>query len=85
MVDAYTYHRIQDPFLMACVRSVWLICAVNNIKLQVDHVRGKENIYADILSRRQAYLHSDSPYVSILKRCNWYNSQPVNAIPNFNI
>ena len=33
VVNTYTYHRIQDPFLMACVCSVWLICAVNNIKI----------------------------------------------------
>ena len=70
---------------MACVRSVWLICATNNIKLQVEYIKGKENIYADILSRWQAYCHSDSPYVAILNNCNWYTPQPASAIPDFKI
>ena len=50
VVNIYTYHKIQNPFLMACV-SVWLICVVNNIKLQVNYIKGQINIYADILSR----------------------------------
>ena len=85
VVNAYTNHKIQNPFLMACVRSVWLIYAVNNIKLHINHIKGKENTYADILSRWQAYFYSNSPYVSILKQCDWYYPQPVNAVPNFQI
>ena len=84
-VNVYTNHKIQDPFLMARVRSVWLICAVNNIKLQVKYIKGENNVYADILSRWQAYCHSNSPDVAILKQCNWFHPQPLSAIPNFHI
>ena len=51
VVNAFTNHGIRDVFLMACVRTAWLICAIDNIKLQVKHIRGIDNTYADILSR----------------------------------
>ena len=47
VVNAFTHHKI--------VRTVWLICAVYNIKLNVKHIRGIENTYADILSRLSFY------------------------------
>ena len=55
VVNAFTHHKIRDVFLMACVRTIWLICAVYNIKLKVKHIRGIENTYADILSRLSFY------------------------------
>ena len=51
VVVVFSSHKTKDSFLMACVRTAWLICANNNVKLQVKHVRGSENVYADILSR----------------------------------
>ena len=69
VVNVYTIHKIQDPFLVACMGSVWLICALNKIKLQ--HIKGEMNVYADILSRWHAYCHSNSSNVAILKQCNW--------------
>ena len=51
VVNAFTFHKIKDNYLMACVHSVWLLCAQYNIKLKVVHIRGTCNQYADILSR----------------------------------
>ena len=31
VVNAFTFHKIKDNYLMACVRSVWLLCAQYNI------------------------------------------------------
>ena len=45
VVEVFSNHKIKDPFLMACVRTAWLICANNNVKLQVKHVRGSGNVY----------------------------------------
>ena len=54
--------RTKDPFLAVCIRNLWLITAFYDISLQVHHIRGKNNIQADVLSR----LHSNKPINSII-------------------
>ena len=49
--------KTKDLFLASCVRNIWLISAIEDIKLDVYHIMGKKNITADLLSR----LHSRSP------------------------
>ena len=48
VVECFTSHKIRDPFLMACVRTAWLICAKNNIKIVVKFIPGHRNTYADV-------------------------------------
>ena len=62
---------MKDPFLMAYVRTALLICANNKDKLQVKHVRGSANVYADILSRWEYYQNFLSTEVQYLKSCQW--------------
>ena len=47
--------RTRDAFLAACLRNLWLVAATANIDLRVKHIRGKDNILADALSR--SHLH----------------------------
>ena len=51
VVNAFTSHKINDPFLSDCARSTWLICAIYNINIKIKHIAGTSNLYADILSR----------------------------------
>ena len=41
----------KDTFLGACIRNIWLITAFYDISLQISHIKGKDNIKADALSR----------------------------------
>ena len=50
VVNAFTNYKIKDSLLMSIVRSVWLYTAKLNINLKVQHIRGKEDHLADILS-----------------------------------
>ena len=43
--------RTKDTFLWACIRNIWLITAFYDISLQISHIKGKDNIKADALSR----------------------------------
>ena len=45
--------KTRDPFLAACARNVWYITAVNDIDACFSHIRGVDNVVADILSRWQ--------------------------------
>ena len=83
VVEVFSNHKIKDPFLMACVRTAWLICANNNIILQVKHVRG--NVYADILSRWENYQYFQSTEVQYLKSCHWEMPEKQSMFPNFDI
>ena len=43
--------RGRDPFLLAGARNVWLITSTMDINLAVQHIPGKANVVADLLSR----------------------------------
>ena len=86
VVNAFNNSKIRDSLLMATVRSVWLYTAMFNINLKVQHIRGKDNYYADILSRWPVYEHNNKDsIVAILKSCQWHTVQNSMFIPNFDI
>ena len=51
VVNVSNYYKVRDPLLMAILRSVWLYTAAFNMDLQIKHIKGLNNVYADILSR----------------------------------
>ena len=57
VVQVVRASKTRDLFLAACVRNVWLISAIQDIKLDIHHIMGKKNITSDLLSR----LHSPHP------------------------
>ena len=71
VVNAFQSNQIKDIWLMAAVRTVWLYTAAFNIDLQVKHIKGVQNTYADILSRWHTYEASELSPVRVLKQCNW--------------
>ena len=70
---------------MAVVRSMWLYCAAFNIKLVVQHMKGIDNIFADILSRWTYFQNKDIYQVQLLKSCRWESVLPKILIPDFSI
>ena len=43
--------KTRDPYLGACARNIWHVCALADIDIQYVHVRGLDNKVADLLSR----------------------------------
>ena len=85
VVNAFNNNKIRDTLLMASVRSVWLYTAMFNIHLKVQHIRGKENQYADILSSWPAYEYINDSRVAFLKTCQWHIVENCMFMPNFDI
>ena len=83
--NAFTNHKIRDVFFMVCVHTAWLICAIYNIKLQVKHIKGIDNTYADILSRWSIYKDKELIHVKYLKACTWRSPDPYDMLPDFDI
>ena len=61
---------------MAILHSVWLYTAAYNIDLQVKHIKGLNNVYADVLSHWRVYKDLQIPEVRILKHCCWHQVSP---------
>ena len=57
VVQVITSGKPRDPILGACIRNIWLLLAVLDIDLRIQHISGKKNIIADLLSR----LFSNKP------------------------
>ena len=51
VVQVVTTGKTKDAILGACIRNIWLLSAVLDIDLRIQHIRGKQNIVADLLSR----------------------------------
>ena len=65
VVHAYQSQRIKDHWLMACCRTLWYVSARYNIKFQIQHIYGVDNVNADILSRWAIYKYSKKLQVKI--------------------
>ena len=75
----------RDPFLAACTRTLWLIKAQYNIIVSVSHIRGKDNVYADTLSRWPSMKHTQSPVIQYLRSCTWHTVNTNDLQPDFSI
>ena len=53
VVKVLSAGKARDPFLGACARNVWYIAALADIDLQYEHILGRDNTVADLLSRWQ--------------------------------
>ena len=62
--------KTRDPYLGACARNIWYVCALANIDIQYVHVRGLDNRVADLLSR---WTGTQNKFAELHK----YNQDPV--------
>ena len=51
VVEVLTSGKTKDNILATCARNVWLLCAIFNISIHIEHIPGKQNVIADLLSR----------------------------------
>ena len=51
VVDILTSGKTKDSVLALCARNIWLIAAIFNISIHIEHIPGKNNVVADLLSR----------------------------------
>ena len=51
VVDVLTTGKTKDTILACCARNTWLLSAIYNISIHIEHIPGKSNIVADLLSR----------------------------------
>ena len=45
--------KTRDSFLNLCLHELWLLSCKYNIDLRISHIKGKDNVLADALSRNK--------------------------------
>ena len=85
VVNAFSHHKMRDPWLTACVLNIWYFTSSYNIDLEVKHIQGKLNLYADVLLRWDVFHNQDSTVVKFLKSCEWETACRTMLYHNFNI
>ena len=43
--------KMKDAMLATCARNIWMLTALFNISIHIEHIPGKQNVIADLLSR----------------------------------
>ena len=51
VVQVVASGKTKDSFLSACIRNIWLLTAIFDIDLHIEHIQGVKNTIADHLSR----------------------------------
>ena len=51
VVNVLISGKTKDPILACCACNIWLLSATYNISIHIEHISGKSNIVADLLSR----------------------------------
>ena len=85
VVEVLNRGASRDTFLCACARTIWLIKAKYNLQLLVVHIRGADNVYADMLSRWSHVKNLNTSVVKHIKSCTWYEVDISDLQPNFSI
>ena len=85
VVNVLSNGHSRDPFLSACVHTLWLIYATFNIQVSVQHISGVSNVYADTLSRWMHFQHVNNCVTRFLKLCDWCSIDVSMLQPDFSV
>ena len=79
VVYALNNGRIKDSYMQQVARSIWLLLATHDIKLECTHIPGKDNVKADIFSRVfERGLVNDH----LFDHCTWWPIKGYHFYPN---
>ena len=69
--------RTRDDMLALCLRNIWLISATYDITVTVDHISGKANNIADLLSRIYSVKPVDQNLLKDLQNSHIWRKIPI--------
>ena len=75
VVKVLNADKARDPFLGTCARNVWYISALADLDVQYEHILGRDNSVADLLSRWQFSEQNISQLQQFIQNPVWL---PVN-------
>ena len=51
VVEVLLSGKTKDSMLTTCARNIWMLTALFNISIHIEHIPGKHNVIADLISR----------------------------------
>ena len=51
VVEVLLSGKTTDSMLATCARNIWMLTALFDISIHIEHIPGKHNVIADLLSR----------------------------------
>ena len=85
VVSVLNMGKTRDPFLAACARNVWLITAQADIEVIYTHIKGRNNVVADLLSRWQNTIQQQKMLCELFGTPVWLQTSLENMFINNDI
>ena len=71
VVEVLTSGKAKDGILGTCARKIWMLSALFNISIHIEHISGKSNVIADLLSRFKFDQHSYELLATYVPNVSW--------------
>ena len=71
VVEVLKSGRARDSILAMCARNIWLLSAMFNVELVVNHIPGCHNVVADLLSRWQGTMADNNTLNKLIPDHIW--------------
>ena len=85
VVEVLTSGKTKDSILATCARNIWLLSAMFNISIHIEHIPGKHNVIADLLSRYQFDIKSWELLNTYVPNVSWIPTHIDLTCLNFDI
>ena len=69
--------KTRDPLLATCLRNIWMITAIHDIKISIKHIAGSNNIISDLLSRIYSEKKVNDELLNQLQRYYQWDRVPL--------
>ena len=74
VVEVLSSGRARDSIIVTCARNVWLLAAMFNVNIIVNHIRGRDNSIADLLSRWYLTVHNTQQLHHLVENPVWIDT-----------
>ena len=71
VIEVLTTCKCRDNTLAVCARNIWLISAIYNFQIKIQHTAGQKNVTADLLSRLTDSPVDNTKLKNLVPDCVW--------------
>ena len=80
-----TTGKCRDNTLAVCARNIWLISAIYNFQIKIQHTAGQKNVTADLLSRWTNSPEDNIKLHNLVPSCVWIPTHLDLTLLNYDI
>ena len=84
-MEVLTTGKYRDKILVVCARNIWLIAAIYNFQIKVQHIAAQKNVTADLLSRWTNSPADQIKLQNLVPSCVWIPTHLDLTLLNYDI